>query len=143
MKEKVVAVSGGFAPIEEGHINLFEGANKLGRVVCILNTDEFLVRKHGQAFQPLAVRKKILEHIKEIDRVVISIDEDNTVCKTLEMLKPDIFANGGDRKDEIDIPEAEVCRSLGIDMVFNVGGGKVSSSWDTVRRWNESKKESK
>jgi D-beta-D-heptose 7-phosphate kinase/D-beta-D-heptose 1-phosphate adenosyltransferase len=53
-----------------------------------------------------------------------------SVCRELEHLKPDIFANGGDRKED-NIPEYEVCERLGIEMVFNVGaGGKVqSSSW--------------
>ena len=49
----------------------------------------------------------------------------------LKKLKPAVFANGGDRKNAADIPEAVVCEELGIKMKFNVGaGGKVqSSSW--------------
>jgi mannose-1-phosphate guanylyltransferase/mannose-6-phosphate isomerase len=51
----------------------------------------------------------------------------------LERLKPDIFANGGDRKIQADIPEVALCKKYGIKMVFGVGqGGKVqSSSWLT------------
>ncbi len=55
-----------------------------------------------------------------------------SVCNELRELKPDIFANGGDRKPDGDpVPEVEVCNELGIEMVYNIGhGGKVqSSSW--------------
>jgi cytidyltransferase-like protein len=130
MKEKIVTVSGGFDPVHIGHIRMIREASKLGKLIVILNNDAFLIRKKGRAFMPLEERKEILENIKGVDSVFISIDEDDSVCKSLEAIKPDIFANGGDRKDESEIREADVCKRLGIEMVFNVGGGKIqSSSW--------------
>ncbi|UCD09588.1 MAG: adenylyltransferase/cytidyltransferase family protein [Dehalococcoidales bacterium] len=132
MKEKTVTVSGGFDPIHVGHVRMIREASKLGKLVVILNNDAFLIRKKGHPFMPLEERKEILENIKGVDSVFVSIDEDDSVSKSLEAIKPDIFANGGDRKDESEIREAEVCKRLGIEMVFNVGGGKVqSSSWLT------------
>lgn len=132
MKEKTVTVSGGFDPIHIGHIRMIREASKLGKLIVILNNDAFLIRKKGRAFMPIEERKEILENLKGVDSVFISIDEDDSVCKSLEAIIPDIFANGGDRKDESEIREAEVCKRLGIKMVFNVGGGKVqSSSWLT------------
>jgi len=133
---KTVAISGGFDPLHNGHIDLITEAKKLGdRLICILNTDDFLTRKKGRPFQVLAVRKKILEHIREIDEVIVSIDNDQTVCRTLEMIKPHIFANGGDRKAAKDIPEALICQQCRIKMVFNVGGNKINSSSELLRRW--------
>jgi cytidyltransferase-like protein len=130
MKEKIVTVSGGFDPVHIGHIRMIREASKLGKLIVILNNDAFLIRKKGRAFMPLEERKEILENIKGVDSVFVSIDEDDSVCKSLEAIKPDIFANGGDRKDESEIREADVCKRLGIEMVFNVGGGKIqSSSW--------------
>jgi len=130
MKERKVTVSGGFDPIHIGHVRMIREASKLGKLIVILNNDAFLIRKKGRPFMPLEERKEILENIMGVDSVFVSIDEDDSVCKSLEVIKPDIFANGGDRKDESEIREAEVCKRLGIDMVFNVGGGKVqSSSW--------------
>jgi len=130
MKEKKVTVSGGFDPIHIGHVRMIREASKLGKLIVILNNDAFLIRKKGRPFMPLEERKEILENIMGVDSVFVSIDEDDSVCKSLEAIKPDIFANGGDRKDESEIREAEVCKRLGIEMVFNVGGGKVqSSSW--------------
>jgi len=52
------------------------------------------------------------------------------VGEAIEKIRPQIFANGGDRKEEADIPEAKICKKIGVEMVFNVGGEKIqSSSW--------------
>lgn len=75
---------------------------------------------------PLDERKKILEAIKYVDEVFVSIDDDLTVCKSLEAVKPDIFAKGGDRFKE-EIPETEICRKLGIKIVDGLGE-KIQSS---------------
>lgn len=90
---------------------------------------------------PQAERKAIIEALKPVDRVILTKHKDlkkvydrNTkeysVCRELEELKPDIFANGGDRFKQ-DVPEVAICKKIGCQMVFNVGhGGKVqSSSW--------------
>jgi cytidyltransferase-like protein len=140
MKEKIVTVSGGFDPIHIGHIRMIREASKLGKLIVILNNDAFLTRKKGRPFMPLEERKEILENIKGVDSVFVSIDEDDSISKSLEAIKPDIFANGGDRKNESEIREAEVCKRLGIEMVFNVGGEKVqSSSWLTKSSDTEKK----
>ncbi len=43
-------VSGGFDPIHSGHISLLKGAAALGRLVVILNSDDWLSRKKGKPF---------------------------------------------------------------------------------------------
>jgi D-beta-D-heptose 7-phosphate kinase/D-beta-D-heptose 1-phosphate adenosyltransferase len=134
-KEIIVAVSGGFDPIHIGHIRMFKKAKALGdKLVVILNNDNWLKKKKGYAFMPQKERKEIIENIKWVDKVVltshISNPEDMSVCKDLTKLKPDIFANGGDRKKG-NVPEDLVCEKYGIKMAFNIGnGGKIqSSSW--------------
>jgi cytidyltransferase-like protein len=137
MVKKVVAVSGGFDPIHIGHVRMFQEAKKLGdELVVILNNDHWLADKKGQPFMPATERKEIIEAIKGVDRVVITEhapgDADRSVCRELAEIKPHVFANGGDRKPDGDpVPEVELCKSLGIELVYNVGqGGKVqSSSW--------------
>ncbi len=126
----IVATSGGYDPLHIGHIRCFKEAKKLGdKLIVILNSDKFLKKKKGYVFMPYKERKEIIESVKYVDKVVGCVDKDQTVCKTLELLKPDIFAKGGDRNLK-NIPEKEVCERLGIKMVFNVGGGKIqSSSW--------------
>lgn len=135
MAKKKVAVSGGFDPIHIGHVRMIREASKLGDVIVILNSDRFLVNKKGFAFMPYEERREILESIVGVMEVVECIDEDQSVCKTLEMLKPDIFANGGDRRNEEEIPEDKTCEKCDIEMVFNVGsGGKIQSSSELVKK---------
>lgn len=131
---KTVAVSGYFDSIHEGHKSLFEEAKKLGdRLVVIVGTDNQLVGKKGFYFHSEAYRSWLVSQFSVVDDVVLSIDEDGTVRKTLEMVKPDIFANGGDRNSE-NIPESDVCNKLGIEMVFGVGGNfKMNSSSDIIQ----------
>ena len=71
------------------------------------------------------------------DIVIIAIDEDKTVCKTLEELKPDIFANGGDRVSD-NVPEVALCKKMGCKLVFNVGGSKVRSSSEIIKKAGQS-----
>ena len=134
-RKKVVAVSGGFDPIHVGHVRLFQKARKIGtRLVVILNNDNWLRRKKGYVFMNQNERKEILLALSCVDAVVVTShrkdDEDMSVCKALAKLKPDVFANGGDRKKD-NTPEVLVCNEMGCEMVFNVGrGGKIqSSSW--------------
>jgi cytidyltransferase-like protein len=118
-----VAVSGAFDPIHAGHIRYIKEAAKLGdSLIVILNNDTFLFRKKGFIFMPFNERKEILENVKYVNEVIVSIDEDQTVSKTLELIKPDIFAKGGDRTNQDDIPETETCSKIGCKLVINVGG---------------------
>ena len=43
-----------------------------------------------------------------VDDAILSIDSDGTVCKSLASLKPNVFANGGDRHNK-EIPESDIC----------------------------------
>lgn len=134
-KKITVAVSGGFDPIHIGHVRMFEQAKALGdELVVILNNDNWLRAKKGFAFMPERERKEVIEALRAVDRVIITRhrpkDKDMSVCRDLRALKPDIFANGGDRKLD-NIPEVATCAEIGCAMVFNIGkGGKIqSSSW--------------
>ena len=65
-----------------------------------------------------------------MDLVFLALeDEEGTVAPSLKEYVPNIFAKGGDRTPET-MPRAEidVCKELGIEIVYNVGGSKISSS---------------
>lgn len=131
----VVAVSGGFDPVHIGHVRMMKEAKKLGdELVVILNNDNWLRAKKGYAFMHEHERKEIIEAFSCVDRVVVSSHpedpSDMSVCDELISVKPNIFANGGDRTDK-NVPEIPVCEEIRCRMVYNVGeGGKVqSSSW--------------
>lgn len=136
---KVVAVSGGFDPVHAGHVRMFKAASKLGDfLVIIMNNDNWVKNKKGYVFMSENERKEIIEALGCVDRVVLTKhspdSEDVSVCETLKELKPYIFANGGDRKVD-NIPEYRLCEELEIEMVFNVGGGKVQSSSELLKRY--------
>ncbi|MEK7212445.1 MAG: adenylyltransferase/cytidyltransferase family protein [Patescibacteria group bacterium] len=140
----VVAVSGGFDPLHAGHVRMFNQAKKFGdKLLVILNNDNWLKKKKGHVFMPEKERKEVIQALRAVDRVVITQHsrnpKDMTVSKELLRLKPDVFANGGDRPKKTHPPqEVRVCRKIGCRMVFNVGrGGKIqSSSWLLARHLN-------
>ncbi len=124
-----VAISGAFDPIHIGHLRYIRESAKLGDIlIVILNSDDFLLRKKGFVFRTFEDRKEILENIRGVDKVIASIDEDQTVSRTLEMLKPDIFAKGGIRTGPENIPEAETCLKIGCKLVTRVGGDQIRSN---------------
>ncbi len=137
MPKKIkVAVSGGFDPVHVGHIRLFKEAKALGDIlIVILNNNHWLTQKKGYFFMDEQERKEILMSIQYVDEVILTTHQANDsridVCQELEFIKPDIFANGGDRH-ATNIPEYETCQKINCNMQFNVGGGKQqSSSWLT------------
>ena len=138
-KKPIVAVSGGFDPIHIGHVRMIREAAEMGDVIVIANSDSWLMRKKGYVFMPYDERQEILYAIKGVVDVVEANDKDGTVCYTLKKIKPDIFANGGDRK-EGNVPEYDVCNDLNIKMCFGVGGNDKpqSSSW-LVNKLKENK----
>ena len=126
---KKVAISGYFDPIHVGHLEYIEMSKKLGDyLIVIVNNNKQCVLKKGKPFMDEMDRIKIIKAIKWVDEVFLCVDEDSTVCKSLEKIKPDIFTNGGDRHNT-EIPEAVVCRKYGIEL-FDGMGDKIRSSSD-------------
>ena len=99
-----VIISGYFDPLHVGHLEYIENAKKLGKyLTVIVNSDHQAKLKKGKPFMKDVERKKILESIRGVDNVVISIDLDRTVCRTLEKVVKGTeyskvkFCNGGDQ----------------------------------------------
>lgn len=144
LTKKVVVISGGFDPVHIGHVRMFEESKKLGNhLVVILNNDNWLKKKKGYFFMPEHERMEVLKAFRAIDEVFLSLHKDDpsdmSVCAELKILKPHIFANGGDRVLD-NVPEVAVCDEAGTKMIFNVGqGGKVQSSSWLVNKLNKNK----
>ena len=132
MSEKIVAVSGGFDPIHIGHLRMMQEAAEHGKLTVIINSDAWLRRKKGYVFMPWDERAELISALACVDNVIQANDDDRTVCETLKELRPDIFANGGDRGVNTT-PEAKLCEELDIELMWNIGGGKVRSSSNLVR----------
>jgi D-beta-D-heptose 7-phosphate kinase/D-beta-D-heptose 1-phosphate adenosyltransferase len=124
---KVVMVSGGFDPIHVGHVRMIIEASEYGDVIVVANSDKWLFKKKGYIFMSFKERKEILMAVKGVIDVISVDDADGTVCEALRKIKPEYFANGGDRTSD-NTPEKRVCEELGIEMIWNIGGQKIQSS---------------
>lgn len=126
---RTVAISGYFDPIHVGHLDYINEAKKLGdKLIVIVNNNHQCVLKKGKPFMDENDRVTIVSSIKNVDEVFLSIDKDKTVCKSLEKIKPAIFANGGDRKN-YEIPESVICKKYNIEIIDGLGE-KIRSSSD-------------
>lgn len=135
-----VAVSGYFNPLHVGHLEMIEQAKKIGDYLIVILNNDFQVGVKGRIpFMPEEDRMKIIKSLRCVDEVFLSVDKDLTVCKSLELVKPDIFANGGDRKTLDDIPEYDICNKLNIKMVDGLGL-KIRSSSTLIENANKKKK---
>jgi len=142
-KEKVVVCSGYFDPLHVGHLEYFKMAKKLGdTLVVIVNNREQCLLKKGDEFMDEKDRLDIIFHLDMVDEVLMSVDKDKSVCKSLELIaqfKPMaelIFAKGGDRNFG-EVPEVETCEKLNIEMVDNLGK-KIRSSSDMTGLYERS-----
>ena len=128
-KNKIrVAVSGYFDPIHIGHLEYLRMAKELGdSLVVIVNNNHQCKLKKGKHFMDENDRVEIVKAFRFVDEVFLSIDNDRTVCKSLEEIKPDIFANGGDRATS-EVPETAICKKFNIKMVDGLGDKIRSSS---------------
>lgn len=132
---KIVIESGYFNPLHGGHLDMIEAGSKLGdKLIVIVNNDVQQVIKKGKVILDQANRMRLIGALRDVDEVVLSVDEDPTQIKTLEQVALQyphdelIFANGGDRDSEKEVPESEVCRKYGIQMIFNAGGTEKADS---------------
>lgn len=127
--KKTVAVSGYFDPLHVGHIEYLEKAAELGdRLMVIVNNDYQAKLKKGKSFMHEKDRIRIIRALRCVDEAHLSVDLNSSVCQSLRAYRPHVFANGGDRQNQ-EIPEAEVCRELNIEIIDGLGD-KIRSSSD-------------
>ena len=135
MKKKAIIVSGYFNPIHKGHLEYFQNAKKLAdELFVIVNSDYQRSLKGSKEFQDEQERIFIVSNIKSVNKAILSIDQDRTVCRTIEKIADEYgqnyllsFANGGDQNNDT-IPEKLICEKLGITSVDGLGGKIQSSS---------------
>jgi len=132
---KTVIISGYFNPLHGGHLDMIEAAAELGNhLIVIVNNDKQQLLKKGKIILDEKNRLRLLRSLKGVDQVVLSIDDDPAIIKTLEMVAQQhpgdelIFANGGDRDSAKEVPETEVCSRYNIEMIFNAGGTEKTDS---------------
>lgn len=143
-QHRVVMTSGGFDPLHVGHLRCIRESAIIARdseskLVVVVNGDGFLSRKKGYSFMSLQERMEIIDGISGVDFVTTWDDGSQFVTGAVEILRPSIFTKGGDRTDRSNIPEFEVCDKIGCRVLTGIGGGKIQSSSDLVKRLNENR----
>ena len=146
----VIVVSGGFDPLHIGHLKYIQDARSAHEqtlaydqgelsfyciLIAVVNGDQFLHEKKGYAFMPANERLQIIDGLRGVDYTFEWNPKqpeegyyyDMTVCGALELIKPHVFAKGGDRV-EGNVPEDKACREMGIEIIYGVGGEKIQSS---------------
>ncbi len=136
MKKKAIIVSGYFNPIHKGHLEYFNNAKALcDELFVIVNSDHQRTLKGSKEFQKEDERMIIVSNIKAVDKAILSIDQDRTVCETIRMIarkygaEYDLgFANGGDQNNDT-IPERPICEEMNVTLIDGLGDKIQSSSW--------------
>lgn len=139
-KPIIVAVSGFFNPLHVGHLEMISKARKLGdKLIVIVNNDKQVKLKGRVPFMSEDDRVKIIAALRDVDKVFLAIDDyrlpsgEIPVIKSLAKIKPDIFANGGDRHNAKNVPEYDICRKLNIKMIDGLGK-KIRASSELIAR---------
>lgn len=139
---KIVITSGYYNPLHVGHIRYLQAAGELGHHIAIVNSDHQVELKGSVPFMNERDRLEIIDALNCVDMATLSIDEGVSVSKTLEQIREHyhdrelVFAKGGDRTSD-NIPEYDICKQLGIKMIFGVGGGKIRASSELIKHANE------
>lgn len=134
----LVIASGYFNPVHKGHIDYLTQSKELGdKLFVIVNNDIQREMKGSKEFMNEDERKLVIETLKPVDWAVVSIETENRLVdksiKLIHELYKDefqnfIFSNGGDQTEHT-IAEGDICKTLGIKMVFGLGDKIQSSSW--------------
>ena len=136
MRKKAIIVSGYFNPFHKGHLAYFNNAKALcDELFVIVNNDHQRELKGSKPFQDEQERLLIVSNIKAVDKAILSIDQDRTVCESIRKITEQYgtdydfaFANGGDQNNDT-IPEIPVCKELGVTLIDGLGKKIQSSSW--------------
>jgi cytidyltransferase-like protein len=133
---KVVVASGFFDPLHVGHIEYLEKAKLLGdKLIVLVNSNDAAIRKKGYYFMSQNERIRIIQSLRFVDEVFPALDDDNSVYMSLEQIRPDIFAKGGDRDiNSLPQKEIEICKKYNIEIVAGLGE-KISSSSTIVNKY--------
>jgi D-beta-D-heptose 7-phosphate kinase/D-beta-D-heptose 1-phosphate adenosyltransferase len=111
--QRIVFTNGCFDILHRGHITYLDRAKALGDVLIVgVNDDESVRRLKGpdRPINTLDDRLLVLEALSCVDHVVPFAED--TPAHLLELVRPDVFAKGGDYSRD-SLPEAPLVERLG------------------------------
>jgi len=142
---KKIAITSVYAnPLHPGHLECFELSKNISdELIVIVNNDHQAKLKRGtESFQDENFRIRIVEALKPVDKVILAIDKDSSVCATLDKVINElkkrkdvseiIFTKGGDRFAN-EIPERTVLKKYDVKIVDGLGA-KTHNSSSYVKR---------
>lgn len=116
---RVVFTNGVFDILHVGHVRYLQAARALGDALLVgVNSDASVNRLKGpeRPLNPEDERAELLAALACVDGICV-FGED-TPHALIEAVRPDIHAKGGDYKTPDALPEAELVRSLGGEVVI-------------------------
>lgn len=102
--------------IHPGHLNIIKEANKLGRVVVGVLTDEAIASYKRLPYLTYEQRALVVKNLKGVDEVIPQTTLD--YCPNLEKIKPDYVVHGDDWKEGVQ----KETRQKVIDKLAEWGG---------------------
>lgn len=114
----VVLTNGHFDLLHVGHVDCLQRAKVLGDVLIVgLNSDAStrLLKGEKRPIVPQEERAQLLAALQCVDYVIIF--EEMTAERLLAVLKPEVYAKGGDWAIE-DLPEAKAAVEHGVRVEF-------------------------
>ena len=147
MSKTIVITSWYFNPIHPWHIECMEMCKQLwDELWVIVNSDHQARLKTGQTdlFQDQEFRMSIVSSLKCVDRVMLSVDQDGSVCVSIreiaQMIRYEngsdtqvIFGKWGDRFTS-NIPEVLICQEHDIQIRDGLGSKTHNSSEYRAKR---------
>jgi cytidyltransferase-like protein len=136
IKEYDIGVcSGFFAPLHLGHIDYFRLTKQIcNQLLVIVNNDKQTLLKNKTIFLDQITRCQIIDELRCVNGVILSIDNDISVAKTLEKIANDnktktiAFFNSGDRDQAYwNNQENIICTKYKIPQIF-LNTPKINSS---------------
>jgi D-beta-D-heptose 7-phosphate kinase / D-beta-D-heptose 1-phosphate adenosyltransferase len=110
---RIVFTNGCFDVLHRGHVAYLEQARQLGDVLIVaLNSDCSVARLKGpdRPVNPEEDRASVLSALRCVDHVVIFSED--TPINLIELVRPEVYAKGGDYTPQM-LPETPVVRRLG------------------------------
>lgn len=125
---KIVITYGTFDLLHYGHINLLERARKLGDYLIVgLSTDEFCEEKGKKTYYKYEERKKMLEAIRYVDKVIPEHSFDQKF-NDFKKHKVDVFVIGSDYKGSDKLKDIDkYCELVILDRTPEISTSKIKN----------------